>query len=120
MPITQEVILDDDNLLRRVVFLDPNHIKEDGTPTSLAFKWNEDEDGLSVDVERLTTYEQALLKRERYRLFRFKAKHPRFLQLECVHNPQEDNYAHALIIGKCTKAIARNLAANSVRIPYPD
>ena len=51
-----EVILDNDNLLRRVPFVDPKYVKDDGTLTSFAFQLKKGTSGLSVNVERLTTY----------------------------------------------------------------
>ena len=58
-------IHDDDRVLRRVEYLDPNFIKDDGTPASSGFSLKklengEWEKGLSVDVESLTTYEKSI------------------------------------------------------------
>lgn len=55
-----EVIRDTDRLLRRVQFLNPNFIKDDGRPASSSFSLKSGEDGLSVDLERLTTYAKSI------------------------------------------------------------
>ncbi len=46
-----ETILDSDNLLRRVPFIDPNYVRDDGTLTSLAFQLKKGESGLSVNMK---------------------------------------------------------------------
>ena len=115
-----EVILDNDNLLRRVLFVDPRYVKDDGMLTSFAFQLKKGEYGLSVNVERLTTYEDSIQDIHRFRLYYLKAQQPRGLGLECVHDPQPANYAHALIKGEITKKISRALAKSAKRIAYPD
>ncbi len=59
MLLNREDVLDDDRLLGRVRFTDPNYVREDMTVTSFAFKLRQSEKGLSVDIERLTTYKKA-------------------------------------------------------------
>lgn len=115
-----EAILDNDNLLRRVPFVDPNYVKDDGTLTSCAFQLKKGEYGLSVNVERLTTYVDSIQDIHRFRLYCLKAQQPRELGLECLHDPQPTNKAHALIKGKITKKISRELAKSAKRIAYPD
>ena len=115
-----EVILDNDNLLRRVPFVDPNYVKDDGTLTSCAFQLKKGAYGLSVNVERLTTYHDSIQDIHRFRLYYLKAQQPRELGLECVHDPQPANNAHALIKGEITKKISRELAKSAKRIAYPD
>lgn len=115
-----EVINDDDFLLRRVPsnIIDPLHIKEDGTPTSIAFSLRkQDTNGLSVDIEKLTTSHKAVIDRNKFRLFKFKSEVPRSLGLNCIHDPMPDNYAHALIQGEFTKAICRKLASEAGKNP---
>jgi hypothetical protein len=59
----KEIIGDEDNLLRRVVFTNPHYVKPDQTVSSFAFtprKINGVPEGLSVDIERLTTYEASI------------------------------------------------------------
>lgn len=63
------MITDEDRLLRRVQFINPAFIKPDGRPASSSFSLKKDEDGLSVDLERLTTPEKSIGSRARYRLF---------------------------------------------------
>ena len=68
-----EVISNEDRLLRRVQFLDPNFIKDDGRPASSSFSLKSGEDGLSVDLERLTTYAKSIQDRSRFRLYALRA-----------------------------------------------
>lgn len=109
-------ITDEDRLLRRVDFLNPDFIKPDGTPASSSFSLKKDEDGLSVDLERLTSHEKSVVSREKYRLFSIDASFTSSLGLVNVHDPKPDNYAHSLIKGKISRTIARKLAIESVLI----
>lgn len=95
MSIPMQEINNEDTLLRRVPFTIPHYIKEDGSLTSLVFTPKKDEDGLSVDIERLTTHEKSILDRTKFRLYGIKAKIPREAGLECVYDPVEGNDAHA-------------------------
>lgn len=119
MPQEKVAILPTDRLLRRVLFLDPNFIKPDGTPASSCFSLKRGENGLSVEVERLTTYEKAIKDVSKYRLFSLHCSFVRSLNLECVHDPLPDNYAHALICGDIKRSVSRKLAQNSMLIDYP-
>lgn len=112
-------IHEEDRLLRRVQFLDPNFIKDDGTPASSSFTPKKGENGLSVDLERLTTYAKAIQDKNRFRLFAIKAGVSNSLGLNNHHDPQEDNPAHCLIKGHFTKSVCRKLAKSAVRIAYP-
>lgn len=105
----------DDNLLRRIPTL-PSYIKQDGSISSFAFHLRKGEDGISTDLERLTNYQTSVLDRTKFRLARINAG---FIRneindgLDCVHNPQPDNYAHSLIIsstGKITDSKSRAMA----------
>ena len=144
--IPRQRIRDDDNLLRRVIFIDPNHVREDGTATSLAFKLRKSrgEKGLSVDVERLTTLEFSIKDVRRYRLFSISAGRVRSFGLCACHDPyppeDPDNGAHAQILSpvdkpeNCeddtgadqvepaviTNRMADMLAKASDRLNYPD
>jgi hypothetical protein len=118
--LEKEQILPEDNLLRRVQFLDPNFVKLDGTPASSSFMLKNGEDGLSVDIERLSSYEQSIQDPKRFRLFSLEAAHTVELGLTNEHDPIEGNYAHALIKGNISKGVARKLAAAARRINYPD
>ncbi len=115
-----ETILDNDNLLRRVPFIDPNYVRDDGTLTSLAFQLKKGESGLSVNIERLITYVDSIQDVRRFRLYYLKARQPKELGLACLHDPQPANNAHALIKGEITKKISRELAKAAKRIAYPD
>ncbi len=147
----KEIINEDDNLLRRVMFLNPSFIKPDGTPASSSFslkkgepshdknfdthahdyhsphcktcsqcvgelhltyliKLHTDENGLSVDIERLTTHEASIMDRTKFRLFALSAKFTSSLGLANLHDPQPDNYAHALITGNITRSVSRKMA----------
>lgn len=110
------IINDEDRLLRRVQFTNPDFIKPDGTPASSSFSLKKDEDGLSVDLERLTTQEKSIVSREIYRLFSIDASFTSSLGLLNEHDPKPDNYAHSLIKGNITRTIARKLAVTAVRV----
>ena len=115
-----EFIHDADSLLRRAPYTDPNYIKPDGSLSSFAFTPKRGEDGLSVNIERLTTYEKSLQDHNRFRLYSIMALEPRRLGLTCRYDPLPDNNAHALIVGHFTKGISRQLAARASRVAYPD
>jgi hypothetical protein len=115
-----ERIQDEDRLLRRVPHTDPNYIKPDGTLSSFAFSLKKNEEGLSVNIERLTTYEATILDKSRFRLYVLSASEPRSLGLDCLHDPKPENDAHALITGSITKSISRQLAAKARRASYPE
>jgi len=114
-----ENIYDDDSLLRRVPFMDPNYIRDDGTLTSFAFSLKHGEKGISVNIERLTTYEKSILDVKRFRLYFVQAKVPITMGLECIRDPVSDNYAHALIKGEIKRPISKKLSAAAKRIKYP-
>lgn len=113
-------ILDGDVLLRRVLYTHPSYIRDDGRPTSLAFKLRKDEEGLSVDIKKFTTYRQSIQDKTKFRLFALIAKRIRLLELECSHAPLADNEAHALITGNITTSKARSMAREAKRIWCPD
>lgn len=108
-----QTIHDADLLLRRIPFTDPRYIKDDNSISSFAFKPRTGENGLSVNIERLTTYDKSVLDRTKFRLSTLPAEIPRTLALDCVHDPQPENYAHALITGKITNGKAGTLARNA-------
>ena len=114
-----EEIHENDRLLRRVLYLHPNFIKPDGTPASSSFGLKKGEDGLSVDLERLTTYAKAIQDRSRFRLFALNAGFTKSLDLENVHDPLPDNPAHALIKGAITRGMSKKLASAAVRVAFP-
>jgi hypothetical protein len=119
-----EVVLDTDDLLRRVIFTNPNYIRPDFTVTSLAFKPRRiagvEEKGLSVDVLRLTTLERSIVDRFRYRLYSLKASYVRQIGLDCEYDPVEGNKAHALIVGEFKSSTPKKLSLGASRVQYPD
>jgi hypothetical protein len=110
------IINDADHLLRRVQFTNPDFIKPDGKPASSSFALKKDEDGLSVDLERLTTHEKSIGSRDKYRLFSVDASFTISLGLANEHNPKSDNYAHSLIKGNISRPVARKLAGSAIRV----
>lgn len=119
MLMERETIYDQDRLLRRTRFTDPSYVREDMTVTSFAFKLRKGEEGLSVDIERLTNYAQSINDEKEYRLFALFAKDVRAVGLDCLHKPIEGNYAHAEIVGSFTNSSASKLAKSAVYINYP-
>lgn len=115
-----EIIQNEDQLLRRVPFTDPAYIKDDGSLSSFAFKPKNGENGLSVNIAWMTTYEKSILDKARFRLYSISAGIPRSLELNCIYDPLPDNAAHALITGNFTKGICRQMASMAQRIAYPD
>lgn len=111
----------EDILLRRALFKDPNYVREDMTVTSFAFKLRKGEEGLSVDVEKLTTYEKSIVSVEKYRLFAISAKDLRSVNLDCIHKPLPDNYAHAEIFGSALNKnkVSSQLSKLAVYINFP-
>jgi hypothetical protein len=112
-------ISESDRLLRRVQFLHPNFIKPDGTPSSSSFSIKTGENGLSVDLERLTTYEKSILDKNRFRLFFLNTSATVNLGLKNIHDPQPENYAHTLIVGNFSRSVCRQLSALAQRINFP-
>ena len=115
-----EIILigDEDFLLRRIPNF-PSHIKPDGTIARTSFTLKKGEDGISTDLEKLTTQSFTLLDRSRYRLARINAGLIRNQindGLECKHNPLPENFAHTLITdlsGEITKSKSRAMASSA-------
>ena len=101
-----EEIADVDDLYRRI---HPLQVKEDGSLSSAAFKDAE----MSVDVARLTTPQQSLSGYVSHGLVSITAGHARSLRQEVFHAPLETNPAHALVKGRKTDSIAKNLARSA-------
>jgi hypothetical protein len=78
-------------------------------PSSAAFKTKPNEDGLSVNIAALTTPQATVGKAEEFAVAEIPASIPIDLGYRCEHNPQPDNYAHALIVGDTTR-IAKKLS----------
>lgn len=110
------------NLLRRFIHPNPpnfTYLKDDGTICSTCFQLRSGEQGLSVDIEHLTTYEKSIIDRKKYRLLSINAGKVNQLELSTKHDPLPENYAHALIKGNIDKKKSRKLAYFSVVVPYP-
>lgn len=123
MQVMPEPIYDKDNLLRRVIFTNPNFVRPDQTVTSFAFtprKIDGTAESLSVDLERLTTYESSIKDRFSYRLYSLTALQIRNIGLNCEHHPIDGNDAHSLIVGDVSRSKAKQLAGAAKRIHYPD
>lgn len=106
-----ELIEDEDTLLRRYPIGNPNYIRSDGTISSFAFApSHKDTDGLSVDLERLSTVAKSVLDASRFGLLRISAGKVRSLpNLECTHSPISENIAHSLITGNINKSARSKL-----------
>ena len=109
----------EDFLLRRIP-VSPSYIKPDGSITSFAFSLRKGEDGISIDLERLSNPGISALDRTRFRLARINAG---FIRneindgLDCIHNPLPENYAHSLITsqtGKISDSKSRAMARNAI------
>ncbi len=109
-------IQNDDNLFRRVPTYLPSYIKPDGTITSRAYQKKRDEDGISTDLERLSSFEKAILGDKRFRLLRINVGVIRNVindGLNVMHNPLLDNDAHCLITGHITDGKQKQLLKHS-------
>jgi hypothetical protein len=105
-----ENINDEDTLLRRYPIGVPNYIRADGSISSFAFaRSSKDTDGLSVDLERLSSISKSVLDRNKFGLLRINAGQVRSISLDCKHNPVNDNPAHSLITGKITDSLRSKL-----------
>ncbi len=116
---TAHQIYDEDNVLRRVPTFLPNYIKPDGSVSSLAFRLRKGEEGISVDLERLSSYSQATLGRSDFRLLRLNVGQTRNDindGLDVVPDPIEGNEAHSLITGNITKGKQKQLVKISTEI----
>lgn len=108
----------EDNLLRRIPIL-PNYIKPDGSISGFAFSLRKGEDGISTDLERLTSHQTSVLDRTKFRLAKVNAgiiRNEINDGLDCMHNPLPENYAHSLIVsqtGKITGSKSRAMARKS-------
>lgn len=113
---TKIEILDKHNVLRR--FLSPNppyisFVKDDGTICSTCFQLRKGENGLSVDLEHLTTIEKSISDKSKYKLLKLNVGRIRNTNLNVEHDPIEDNYSHSLIMGNLDKKSSRQLASIS-------
>lgn len=106
-----------DNLLRRIPQSPP--FVNNGEISSAAFKPSKkDIDGLSVDIEELTTYDKSVMDKTKYYLYKISASITINNDLGCLHDPQQDNYAHALITGNISSGKAKILKKNAEKIEF--
>ncbi len=108
-------VADEDAVLRRFPNR-PSHIKSDGTLSSANFIGPD----TSVNLERLTTIAETMYGYESFGLVRLLTRHVRDLGEDVVHDPTEENFAHAVIPGKRTISIARKLALQSEILLLPN
>lgn len=118
-------VISEDNILYRRFPIEPHldsffkEVNGRKVPSSAAFKTKQNENGLSVDIADLTTPEASVLDVKRFGLASFPAKIPLEAGFECVHDPETDNQAHALINGN-TGRIAKKISKSAeLIILYP-
>lgn len=107
-----------DDLYRRVPKNNPSCWKEINgkiVPSSFAFKTKPDEDGLSVNIAALSSFQETVISSELFGVAKFSASVPIEEDYECRQDEKTDNPAHALIVGN-TKPIAKKLAKASTEI----
>lgn len=117
----------DEKLLRRIYRVDKRYINpKTGRPTSRAFAPRPKDDGkLSVDIERLTTFEKSILDPIKYVLYRISTSLVFDLGLKCIYDPvandEFENLAHALVIGfdNEDESIPGILSRKAEYIDYP-
>ena len=101
-------ILDADVLFRRVVSYWVNGA---GNISSAVFYSRSGP--LSIYIAKLTTPKKILDKFSEYKLSSVVTKFVRSLELDAVHDPLDDDYAHGLIVGKINKSKAKKLAKSA-------
>ncbi len=111
-----------DLLYRRFPILDqPNYSifwkLENGKkiPSSAAFKTKSNELGLSVNIAALTTPKETVGNAQQFGVAEISASVPINLGYTCIHDPQPNNDAHALIFGD-TKHIAKKLSLAVIQV----
>lgn len=117
--VTALPIYDEDFVLRRVPTFLPNYVKPDGTISSFAFRLRTGENGLSVDVEKFSSFEKATLRRKDFRLLKLNVGQIRNEVnegLDVIHDPLPDNEAHALITGDINKRKQQALVSISTEV----
>lgn len=79
---------------------DKRYTNPDGSATSRAFKLREKDNGnLSVDVKEMISKEDAIRDVNRFVLFELSVASVEKLELSVLHDPVEENPAHACIWG---------------------
>lgn len=134
----KRAIVDADQLLRRVRFTNPDHVKPDGSASSFAFtpRKHKGEKALSVDAGSMTTHERSIKKAAEYRLYVLQVKEVREMLLSVCHDPcpaeEPENQAHTLIAAQdgrpagCTDVPSVNegpipgITAENLKRPKPE
>ena len=109
-----EVINDNDELLRRFT---KDQLKEDGRLSSAAFQNTSGTDDMSVDLERLSSLEEASsFKGLIYGVASFHARHARQYEQIVFHDPDHEyeNYAHTTVKGKKSSSRRKHLAEGAI------
>jgi len=112
-------IFDEDNVLRRVPTFLPNYVKDDGTITRMVFQPRRDAAGLSVNLERLSSFDHATMGENRFRLLRVNVgviRNDINEGIDVEHDPQAGNPAHSLVTGNLTKGKQKQLLNNSEEV----
>jgi len=115
---TVHQISDEDNVLRRVP-INPSYIKPDGTFSSLTYRKRKGEDGISVDLEHLTTHSISINNPTLFKLIRINVGVIRKTindGLNVVHDPIEGNIAHSLIVGEVNRKKQKLLVEHSEKV----
>lgn len=118
---------DDENLLRRIYRADKKYRDpRTGKPSSRAFAPRPKDNGkLSVDIERLTSFEKSIIDPIKFALYRITTSLVHQLELVSIYDPidtpEYKNHAHALIIGfdDEDESIPGILARKSEYVDYP-
>ncbi len=85
----------------------------------MAFSPRKGDKGLSVDLERLSSFDKVTLGDPRYRVLRVNIGYVRNEindGLDVEHDPLEDNEAHSLITGKITRGKRGQLMKGATEI----
>jgi len=108
-------VYDKDNVLRRVP-TNPSYIKPDGTINSYSFRKRKGEDGISVNLERLSSFAKTTMGSKDYRVLKINVGTIRNVindGLDVKHSPISENNAHSLITGEVSKSKQKKLVKNS-------
>jgi hypothetical protein len=112
------IIGKNNNLYRRIPKENPNCWKMSNggkIPSSVNFKTNKGEDGLSIDIDEMTTPKHILSLHPKSVVAEFSASVPINEGYKCLHKPSSKNMAHAIIKGN-TKPIAKKLSRSVSKV----
>jgi len=111
-------IYNKDNILRRVP-TNPSYIKPDGTINSYSFRKRKGENGISVNLERLSSYTKTTMGSSNFRVLKLNVGTIRNLindGLDVIHDQIPNNEAHSLITGNVSKSKQKQLVKHSTEI----